>query len=255
MAYNGTASNSAGIHVVTNSFGAFTAGATGSGPASLQNFNSATDVPLNTLLRSAVPGQTAILYGTGLGPVAGNEAAGALPGNLTTDVQIFVGANSAAVSYAGRAGCCAGLDQINFTVPQGVEGCFVPVAVRTGGVISNFTTMSIAGSGQICSDPLSFSVVRSDSDLAGRVSSDRSDRAHTDGCGRGHHGFFHGDVWQEYVGGSSHDSCGSVTRDLPGEHNPGARKCPGTDESSGCGSGSEFQRYGGIESGDPFEHG
>ena len=157
VAYNGTASNSAGIHVVANSFGAFTAGATGSGPASLQNFNSATDVPLNTLLRSAVPGQTAILYGTGLGPVAGNEAAGALPGNLTTDVQIFVGANSAAVSYAGRAGCCAGLDQINFTVPQGVEGCFVPVAVRSGGVISNFTTMSIAGGGQTCSDPLSFS--------------------------------------------------------------------------------------------------
>jgi uncharacterized protein (TIGR03437 family) len=157
VTYNGTTSNSAVIHTVTNSFGVFTAGANGSGPASLQNFNSASDVPLNTLLGSAVPGQTVILWGTGLGPVTGNEANGALPGNLTSDVQVFVGSKSAAVSYAGRSGCCAGVDQVNFTVPQGIEGCFVPVVVRNGGVISNFTTMSIVSGGEACSDPLSFS--------------------------------------------------------------------------------------------------
>ncbi len=157
VTYDGRAGNTAPIHVVTNSFAAFTAGATGSGPASLQNFNSAGDAPLNTLFQSARAGQAVILYGTGLGPVSGDETQGALPGNLTADVQVFVGSQSTAVSYAGRSGCCAGLDQITFTVPQGITGCFVPVVVRSGGVVSNFTTMAISSAGQTCSDPLSFS--------------------------------------------------------------------------------------------------
>jgi hypothetical protein len=45
------------------------------------------------------------------------------------------------------------LDQINFVVPDGVEGCRVPVLVRLDGVLSNTSTMAVAGpSSSSCSD-------------------------------------------------------------------------------------------------------
>jgi hypothetical protein len=67
-----------------------------------------------------------------------------------------VGNVKAAVGYHGRSGCCAGIDQILFTVPSGVEGCFVPVVVKIGNMVSNSVTMSVA-SGTVCSDPIGFS--------------------------------------------------------------------------------------------------
>ena len=59
---------------------------------------------------------------------------------ICTDVpvEVYVGGKRADVTYRGRSGCCAGIDQIVFTVPQGVEGCYVPVVVKTGDVVSNF---------------------------------------------------------------------------------------------------------------------
>jgi len=68
-------------------------------------------------------------------------------------VEVLVGGKSASVIGYARAGCCAGLDQIAFTVPSGVTGCSVPVAVKTGNVVSNYVSLSIAASGRTCSDP------------------------------------------------------------------------------------------------------
>lgn len=158
VTYNGQRSAPAPITVTRSSVGLFAFNMAGSGPAILQNYNSQTDAPFNNATTSARPGQVVILWGTGVGPVTGDEAAGALPGDITgSDLRVFVGGREAAVQYRGRSGCCVGVDQINFVVPSGIEGCSVPVYVQAGGVVSNFVSMSIAASGTTCSDPNGYS--------------------------------------------------------------------------------------------------
>jgi hypothetical protein len=56
--------------------------------------------------------------------------------------------------YSGRTPCCAGIDQFVFDLPPDTPtGCYVPVTIRAGGVLSNDTTLSISTDGQACSDP------------------------------------------------------------------------------------------------------
>src|ERR1051326_3186104 len=74
--YNNLTSNPVVIHIVRSAFGIFTFNQGGSGPAIAQNFVSAAQTPVNHLLAPAIPGQTVILWRTGLGPVNGNEAGG-----------------------------------------------------------------------------------------------------------------------------------------------------------------------------------
>jgi hypothetical protein len=68
-------------------------------------------------------------------------------------LSVYVGSQAATATYRGR-GPFTGEDQINFVVPAGVTGCFVPVAVEIGSIVSNFVTMPIAPAGQSCPDPL-----------------------------------------------------------------------------------------------------
>ena len=158
VTFNGQTSAPAAITVVRSSFGIFTLNQAGSGPGILQIVNSDTNQPLNTLTEVAHPGQMITLWGTGLGPVSGNEAAGPLPGDLTSiNVKVWVGVLEATVTYRGRAECCVGIDQIKFIVPAGVTGCYVSVAVQIDNVISNYVSMAVAGSGSTCSDPTGFS--------------------------------------------------------------------------------------------------
>jgi uncharacterized protein (TIGR03437 family) len=146
------------IRVVDRSFGIFARDGTGSGVGAIHNEGAGGRLSANSLFDSAKPGQAAVLWGTGLGPVTGNEAAGPLPGNLLThDVHVWVGGKDAALLYGGRSGCCAGLDQINFVVPDGVEGCYVPVAVQVGSIISNYVSMSISTNGGTCQLPYGLS--------------------------------------------------------------------------------------------------
>jgi len=156
VSYQNLASTSVPVHVVHSAFGIFTINQAGAGPAIVQNFESQTSTPLNTLIASAHPGQTVILWGTGLGPATGDETAGPIPGSLPFLDNLYVGGLAANVRYAGRSGCCAGVDQIVFDVPTGVSGCYVPVGIQTSGVLSNFGTISVASSGNECDDPLSF---------------------------------------------------------------------------------------------------
>src|SRR3989338_261164 len=154
VSFNGHASSPAPITVVRSSFGTFTLNQAGSGPGVIQNYNSATDAPVNTIAVAARPGQAVILWGTGLGPVSGNEAAGPLPGELTSiNVKVWVGVLEATVTYRGRSECCVGIDQIKFIMPAGVTGCYVPVAVQIENVISNYASMSVSSTGSVCSDP------------------------------------------------------------------------------------------------------
>lgn len=163
VTYNGQTSAPAPVTVIKSSFGIFTLNQAGSGAAVLQNVNSQTDRPINDATKPARPGQVMILWGTGIGPVAGNEAAAALPGDMKNlDLHVWVGGVEAIVQYRGRSGCCTGIDQVVFVVPSGVEGCAVPLYIQIGNVISNFSSMSIAKSGSVCSDPngLSASVIQ-----------------------------------------------------------------------------------------------
>jgi len=151
VTYNGQTSAPASIRVVPSSFGVFTLNQAGSGPGIFQNAYSSTDLRVNTLTESARPGQTVIIWGTGLGPVTQDEAKGAAPGDLPINLQVYVGGKLANVSYKGRSGCCV-TDQVVFTVPEGVDGCYVPVVVKINDVVSNFVTMSVARNNGACTD-------------------------------------------------------------------------------------------------------
>jgi uncharacterized protein (TIGR03437 family) len=107
----------------------------------------------NGLTRAARPGQTLVLWGAGLGAVAGDEQGGPLPGDLgISDLEVVVGDKRAKVLYAGRSGCCAGMDQIAIEVPSDIEGCFVPVWVRFRDTEeADEGTVALSASG-VCSD-------------------------------------------------------------------------------------------------------
>jgi uncharacterized protein (TIGR03437 family) len=148
--FNNQTSATLAIRVGRGSFGIFTLNQAGSGPGILTD----PDFVVNTLFRPAAPGSVWILWGTGLGPVSGDEAAGPLPGDLADiDVIVLVGGRRARILYRGRSGCCAGIDQIVIEIPPDVAGCYVPLVVVINGVPSNFTTMTIAPEGASCTEP------------------------------------------------------------------------------------------------------
>ena len=149
VTYNKQSSPALPITVAQSGFGTYSLSSNGIGAGVITR----PDYQVASFDNPVKPGDILIIWGTGLGPVAGDEAAGPLPGNQFPGTEVFVGGQSAGVTYAGRSGCCAGLDQIVFQVPSTVPlGCLVPVAVRAGGVVSNFTTIPIATGGQNCSD-------------------------------------------------------------------------------------------------------
>src|ERR1022692_418829 len=151
VTYNNQTSAPAPIQVVASAFGIYTFNQQGSGQAIATDVN----YQVNMITQVFHPGDYVVLWGTGLGAITGNDAEPPPVGSLPTQVTVYVGNASAPVSYRGRAGCCSGLDQINFQVPAGVSGCYVPVSVETGGIsgnIGNFATIAVAESGGTCSD-------------------------------------------------------------------------------------------------------
>jgi len=152
VTYNNVTSAPASITVVRSSFGIFTINQAGNGPGVITD----TNWQVNLLTRAAGPSEVMVLWGTGLGPVAFDETRGAPSEDMrSSDVQVFVGGKPAELLFRGRAPGYSGLDQINFRVPPGLEGCYVPVAVKVAGLVSNFTSLSISSRKKVCSDPLS----------------------------------------------------------------------------------------------------
>jgi uncharacterized protein (TIGR03437 family) len=146
-------SNMSPVRVAASAFGIFTATGTGIGPGVLYNFVAQNNQPVNSPLATAKNGQVITLWGTGLGPITGADNVAPTAGNLPVQVEVFVGGQPATVQYSGRSACCAGVDQIVFTVPANApSGCWVPVYVRTGGTaVSNVVSMGINPSGGVCS--------------------------------------------------------------------------------------------------------
>jgi uncharacterized protein (TIGR03437 family) len=164
VTYNGQASATAPLTVVANNPGIFTATSNGQGLAivTYPDYSLVSAVPgadalackgPKTYCGAAIPGDTLVLWATGLGPVSGNDAAGAGLGiNMgSIPLTVWLGGVQAAISYQGRSGCCIGEDQIVFTVPSGVPtGCGVPLALQVGSIISNYTIMPVANAGRSC---------------------------------------------------------------------------------------------------------
>ena len=139
------------IQVVISAFGIYTFNEQGTGQAIATDVN----YQVNMITHVFHPGDYVVLWGTGLGRISGSDSDPPPVGNLPTQVTVYVGNTTAPVSYQGRASCCSGLDQINFQVPAGVSGCYVPVAVETGGIsgnIGNFATIAVPDSGDTCTD-------------------------------------------------------------------------------------------------------
>jgi uncharacterized protein (TIGR03437 family) len=148
VTYNGATSAPAPITVVPNNIGVFTIATTGVG-------NAVATLADNTLVsptNAPHPGDTVVLWGTGLGPVTYSESVAALGGNMpNVPLQAFIGGQSATILYQGRNACCTSIDTIYVTVPAGVAtGCAVSVAMQIGNMVSNATTIPVASSGRTC---------------------------------------------------------------------------------------------------------
>jgi uncharacterized protein (TIGR03437 family) len=148
VTYNSQTSATLPVTVVTSNFGMYTLSQGGTGPAVVTT----TGYKVITLTSPAEPGETLILWGTGLGPYSGNETEPPVEKPLNVNATVYVGDVLATISYEGPSSS-PGLDQINFAVPAGVTGCYVPIAVVVNGIVSNFGSISISTNGSTCSDP------------------------------------------------------------------------------------------------------
>jgi uncharacterized protein (TIGR03437 family) len=157
VTYNGLTSAPQAFNVVPRSVGLYALNQQGSGPGVIQQYNDP-NYTFNDIATSAMPSQIGVLWGTGLGPVTGDETQPPVQVDLGAGAEVWVGGQQvppANVQYQGRSSY-AGLDQINFVIPN-ILGCYVPVFVKVGNVVSNTVSMSISANGGMCSDAQSFS--------------------------------------------------------------------------------------------------
>lgn len=150
VSYNGAEGPAQPIRVVPRSLGIFTINQAGSGPGVITNASFQAFTPT----AAANPGETGIIWGTGIGPITtGDSSAPPAADQNIPNFEVLVGGRPATVAYRGRSPGLAGTDQINFVIPSGVTGCYVPVVVRIGDIVSNTVTIPVAANGRICSDP------------------------------------------------------------------------------------------------------
>lgn len=106
----------------------------------------------NVLVTQALPGSpgdTLVAYAVGLGATTPATPTGPAPGNtgrsLVTTATLAVGGAAAKVIFAGTVPGSAGLYQINFTVPSGVQGT-QPLVLTIGGIsTSTAVTLPLSG--------------------------------------------------------------------------------------------------------------
>ena len=151
VTYENATSGTYPIQVVASSFGTFAVNEQGNGTGIITNADG--DVFLAD--SAALPGDSATIWGTGIGPLPYSDADMPKATNLTNiPVKLYVGGQLVSTSYQGPSTCCAGVNQIVFKVPAGVTGCSVPVEVSINNVVSPTTTMPIGSdSSRVCSDP------------------------------------------------------------------------------------------------------
>jgi uncharacterized protein (TIGR03437 family) len=151
VTYKGAVSNSAPIQVVPSALG-------------INTYNINTGVATNaatgallTYTNSGLPGETIVLWATGLGadPADSDTTITLTPNSVNTPLQIYIGGVPATILYQGASGY-PGVNQINLTIPSTVpNGCWVSLAAVAGNVVSNIVTLPINNGGGVCTDAVS----------------------------------------------------------------------------------------------------
>jgi uncharacterized protein (TIGR03437 family) len=149
VTYNQQTSAPEPFQIVTASFAPYTFNSGGFGQASATDLN----YQLNSIIHTYHPGDWVVLWGTGLGPISGDDSTAPPVGNIGSPT-LHVGNTSLSPYYAGRSADFPGLDQVIFQVPNGIQGCSVPVAVEENGLIGGAATIAVSASGQTCSDSI-----------------------------------------------------------------------------------------------------
>jgi uncharacterized protein (TIGR03437 family) len=113
---------------------------------------------LITPTASAKPGEIIIIWGTGLGSDSADSdtTQTGTPHNFAAgNVQAYIGGVPVtSIAYAG-ASVYPGVHVVGLTIPQGVpNGCFVPIVIVTGSVISNTPTIPVMNNGGVCSESI-----------------------------------------------------------------------------------------------------
>ena len=106
--------------------GIFTTASNGQGQRAIQNAN----YQLVDDSHPAQAGDTILIYGAGLGPVANPPAAGAVAatGSTTTTIpKVYIDGMEAHVVYSGLSPGSVQLYQVNAVVPQGIHAGVVNV--------------------------------------------------------------------------------------------------------------------------------
>jgi len=99
----------------------------------------------NMLTKPAQPGESVVLWGSGLGLAP------------ASNVSVTFGGVAQKVLYAGTAPNLSGVNQINFQVGTGVpDGCYVPVSVSAGASTA-VTYLSKSSNGAACPHPFHLS--------------------------------------------------------------------------------------------------
>jgi uncharacterized protein (TIGR03437 family) len=154
VTYNNQTSPSFPIQVVQSAFGMLSLNQAGTGPSAVLDVN----YHLLGFANAANPNDYLNFWGTGLGPISGDETVyPQTQTNLTNiPIEVDIGGVKATVTYHGRSQF-PGLDQVQVQVPSGVSGCYVSVVVvsGSGNVVSNFGTIPVVTSGRTCSDQTS----------------------------------------------------------------------------------------------------
>jgi len=152
VTYNNTPSASVPIQVVQSALGL----GTYNGLALATN---PTNYVLYSYTNSAKPGDTIVLWGSGLGAIStdSDTVYTASPNAYSVKPTIYIGGIQATVLYAGDDGY-PGQNQINVVVPANVlPGCNVSLVAVSGSgsaaIASNSTVLPIAAGGGVCSDP------------------------------------------------------------------------------------------------------
>lgn len=139
----GRLSNGQGVNVEIAAPGIFTTTSNGIGAGAITHANGSLVTAANPAQRDEI----LTLYATGLGGTTPAVPTGAVPTEASTaalDVSLAVDGIFVQPEFAGLAGCCVGLNQINFLVPDTVRtGISVSVVVNAGGRLSNPVTLQM----------------------------------------------------------------------------------------------------------------
>ena len=136
-AASGTAADAIRFTVVGSNFAVFTANRNDDAAAMFAQFRTGGFYYLNELEAPAKPGDEINLWGTGLG---------------AEDAPVEILVNDRAAEVVAKTKGANGLDRVRIKIPEGGEGCGLPVFAKTGEAAAPVGMISVASDGRTCLD-------------------------------------------------------------------------------------------------------